>query len=203
MSELLEFEKEYWDKGLLVCGIDEAGRGPLAGPLVVAGCILPIGFDSDQINDSKKLTARKREELFDVVTDNALYYQIEIVEPDDIDKSNIYACTKEAMGKIAAELPAEIILTDAMPLNMDKTVIDIIKGDARSLSIAAASILAKVTRDRIMLEYDKIYPQYHFAKHKGYGTKEHLLALDQYGPCPIHRYSYAPVFKASQPKLDI
>ena len=184
-------------------GIDEAGRGPLAGPLVVAGVVFPIGYFQKEINDSKQLSEKKREKLYDIIVEDALYYQIEIVEPKEIDASNIYACTKEAMGRIAQTLPAEAVLTDAMPLQMEKQVTSIIKGDARSISIAAASILAKVTRDRIMVEYDKVYPEYNFKKHKGYGTKEHLLALNTYGPCEIHRFSYTPVFKASQPKLDL
>ena len=201
MSTRLEDENEIWAKGELLVGIDEAGRGPLAGPVVIAGVVFPMGFDDPRINDSKQLSEKKREELYSVIIDNALYYEILVVSNEEIDASNIYAVTKEAMGKIALALPVNYVLTDAMPLDMEKHVTSIIKGDAKSISIAAASILAKVTRDRIMKEYDALYPEYNFKKHKGYGTKEHLEALNTYGPCPIHRKSFAPVFQAMQPKL--
>ncbi len=200
-NDLLQYEKEVWEKGELLVGIDEAGRGPLAGPVVIAGVVFPAGYYHPEINDSKKLSAKKREALFDEIKDNALYYEIRIVSAKEIDESNIYAVTKNAMSEIAQLLPVNEVLTDAMPLSIEKHVQSIIKGDAKSISIAAASILAKVTRDRIMEEYDAIYPHYNFKKHKGYGTKEHLAALEKYGPCPIHRYSFAPVFQSTQPKL--
>ncbi len=200
---LNEYELPYWEKNQYVIGIDEAGRGPLAGPLVVAGCILVPGFDHPEINDSKKLTEKKRAALFDEIVNEALSFDIEIVEPSVIDEYNIYKATQLTMEKIAMYLNAETVLVDAMPLSIEKETISIIKGDAKSISIAAASILAKVTRDRIMMEYDAIYPQYNFKKHKGYPTKEHLELLQKYGPNEIYRYSYAPVQKASLPKLNL
>ena len=196
-----EFERKYWSEGKTLLGIDEAGRGPLAGPMVVAGVIFPIGYESGDINDSKQLTEKKREELYDVVIRDALWYDIKIVEPAVIDELNPLAADRKAMTEIALAAPTDIILTDAVDLYIDKEVTAIIKGDAKSCSIAAASILAKVTRDRIMVEYDKKYPAYGFAKHKGYGTKEHLEALRKYGVTPIHRKSYKPVFDCLQETL--
>ncbi len=197
-----EYEKKYYPS--LIMGIDEAGRGPIAGPLVVAGVIFPVGYNSDMIYDSKKLSEKKREFLYDIIIKDALAYKILIVDEKTIDTLNIYQATKQAMEKIALELNANVVLTDAMPLDIsNKQVEAIIKGDQKSVNIAAASILAKVTRDRLMLEYDKLYPQYGFAKHKGYPTKQHLLALEEYGACPIHRHSYGPVANLDQMKLDI
>ena len=197
-----EYEKKYYP--FLIMGIDEAGRGPIAGPLVVAGVIFPVGYNSDMIYDSKKLSEKKREFLYDIIIKDALAYKILIVDEKTIDTLNIYQATKQAMEKIALELNANVVLTDAMPLDIsNKQVEAIIKGDQKSVNIAAASILAKVTRDRLMLEYDKLYPQYGFAKHKGYPTKQHLLALEEYGACPIHRHSYGPVANLDQMKLDI
>jgi len=196
-----EFEHKYWSEGKTLLGIDEAGRGPLAGPMVVAGVVFPIGYESGDINDSKQLTEKKREELYDVVIRDALWYDIKIVEPAVIDELNPLAADRKAMTEIALAAPTDIILTDAVDLYIDKEVTAIIKGDAKSCSIAAASILAKVTRDRIMVEYDKQYPEYGFAKHKGYGTKDHLEALRKYGVTPIHRKSYKPVFDCLQETL--
>lgn len=197
-----EYEKKYYPA--LVMGIDEAGRGPIAGPLVVAGVIFPAGYHNDMIYDSKKLSAKKREALYDVIIKDALGYKIEIVDERTIDHLNIYQATKQTMLKIAQYLPADIVLTDAMPLeNCKKKVEAIIKGDQKSVNIAAASILAKVTRDRLMMNYDKQYPEYGFACHKGYPTKQHLEALEKYGACPIHRHSYGPVYRLDQMKLDI
>ena len=197
-----EYEKKYYPS--LIMGIDEAGRGPIAGPLVVAGVIFPVGYNSDMIYDSKKLSEKKREFLYDIIIKDALAYKILIVDEKTIDALNIYQATKQAMEKIALELNANVVLTDAMPLDIsNKQVEAIIKGDQKSVNIAAASILAKVTRDRLMLEYDKLYPQYGFAKHKGYPTKQHLMALEEYGACPIHRHSYGPVANLDQMKLDI
>ena len=198
MSNMLKFESVFWKMDQSVIGIDEAGRGPLAGPLVVAGVILPIGYDHPEINDSKKLSPKKREALYDVIINEAISFQIEIIEPAIIDKLNIYQATKAAMTKIALELDSPNVLTDAMPLTIDKQIESIIKGDQKSLTIAAASILAKVTRDRIMDQYDLIYPQYHFIQNKGYPTRHHLAALETYGRTPIHRLSYAPVAKAKR-----
>ena len=201
MKTANNYEKEVWEKGLTLVGIDEAGRGPLAGPLVVAGVVFPVGYDSGEINDSKQLTEKKREELYDIIIRDALFYQIEIVEPEEIDRLNILEADRAAMTRIALQAPTDIVLTDAVDLRIDKKVTSLIKGDTLSCSIAAGSILAKVTRDRIMVEYDKKYPEYGFAKHKGYGTKMHLEALQKYGVTPIHRRSFRPVFEAMQPSL--
>ncbi len=196
-----EYENKYWTESKLVIGIDEAGRGPLAGPLVVAGVVFPIGYDTGEIYDSKKLSAKKRDELYDLILKDALYYNIQIVNEKTIDELNILQATRSAMTKIAIDAPVEVVLTDAMKLYIDKEVIDIVKGDQKSGSIAAGSILAKVTRDRIMEELDKVYPQYNFKKNKGYPTADHLAVLKQYGPTKIHRFSYRPVFEASQDTL--
>ena len=201
MKTANNYEKEAWKKGLTLVGIDEAGRGPLAGPLVVAGVVFPVGYDSGEINDSKQLTEKKREELYEIIIRDALFYQIEIVEPEEIDRLNILEADRAAMTRIALRAPTDIVLTDAVDLRIDKKVTSLIKGDTLSCSIAAGSILAKVTRDRIMVEYDKKYPEYGFAKHKGYGTKMHLEALQKYGVTPIHRRSFRPVFEAMQPSL--
>ena len=197
-----QYENLYWDKNQYVIGIDEAGRGPLAGPVVVAGVIFPIGYDSKDIYDSKKLSLKKREELYKVILEDALYYNIQIVDEKDVDKYNIYQATKMANERIVLDSKCQVVLTDAMKLQLENyTVYPIIKGDQKSCSIAAGSILAKVTRDHIMDEYDAIYPQYGFKQHKGYPTKAHLQALQQYGPCPIHRFSYGPVMESNQLKL--
>lgn len=197
-----QYENLYWDKNQYVIGIDEAGRGPLAGPVVVAGVIFPIGYDSKDIYDSKKLSLKKREELNKVILEDALYYNIQIVDEKDVDKYNIYQATKMANERIVLDSKCQVVLTDAMKLQLENyTVYPIIKGDQKSCSIAAGSILAKVTRDHIMDEYDAIYPQYGFKKHKGYPTKAHLQALQQYGPCPIHRFSYGPVMESNQLRL--
>ncbi len=189
---LNEYENLY--AGEPVMGIDEAGRGPLCGPLAVGCCILPSGYQNDEINDSKKLTAKKREKLFEVIKNDALYWKVLLVDPETIDRKNIYAATRDAMKELALSYDCRIILSDAMPFEIPgKTVIPIIKGDAKSISIAAASILAKVTRDRIMEEYDRQYPEYEFAKHKGYPTKRHLELLEKYGVLPFYRKSYRPV----------
>ena len=197
-----QYENLYWDKNQYVIGIDEAGRGPLAGPVVVAGVIFPIGYDSKDIYDSKKLSLKKREELYKVILEDALYYNIQIVDEKDVDKYNIYQATKMANERIVLDSKCQVVLTDAMKLQLENyTVYPIIKGDQKSCSIAAGSILAKVTRDHIMDEYDTIYPQYGFKKHKGYPTKAHLQALQQFGPCPIHRFSYGPVMESNQLRL--
>ncbi|MBQ1877319.1 MAG: ribonuclease HII [Erysipelotrichaceae bacterium] len=196
-----KYELEAWREGLSVVGIDEAGRGPLAGPLVVAGVIFPQGYDSGEINDSKQLTEKKREALYDIIIRDALFYDIRVVEVEEIDRLNILEADRKAMTEIALASKADLILTDAVDLYIDKKVISLIKGDTLSCSIAAGSILAKVTRDRIMYEYDRIYPEYGFASHKGYGTKKHLEALEKYGVLPIHRKSYRPVMDRLQMSL--
>ena len=203
----LEYEEEFRAKGYTkILGIDEAGRGPLAGPLVIAGVVLPVDFNNTEINDSKKLSDKKRRELFKVIMDNALIVKVNIIDEETIDKLNIYRATKEGMEEIVRNVnnDCDAVFVDAMKLeNIDKPVLSLIKGDALSLSIAAASIIAKVTRDDIMIELDKEYPMYNFKKNKGYGTKDHLLALEKYGITKHHRMSYAPVYEASMPKLDI
>lgn len=200
----LEYESKYYDKGLtLIAGSDEAGRGPLAGPLVVAACILPKGYQHELINDSKKLTDKKRRMLYETIKKDALAYHIEVIDIETIDKINIYQASKLGM-KICLEklsIKPEAALLDAMNLDMDYPVESIIKGDEKSLSIAAASILAKVYRDDLMIEYSKEYPQYQFDKNKGYGTKVHLEALDKYGITPIHRKTYEPVKSMLLPTL--
>ena len=200
----LEYESKYYEKGLtLFAGSDEAGRGPLAGPLVVAACILPKGYQHELINDSKKLTDKKRRMLYETIKKDALAYHIEVIDIETIDKINIYQASKLGM-KICLEklsIKPEAALLDAMNLDMDYPVESIIKGDEKSLSIAAASILAKVYRDDLMIEYSKEYPQYQFDKNKGYGTKVHLEALDKYGITPLHRKTYEPVKSMLLPTL--
>ena len=197
-----EYEKIYWPKGEEILGIDEAGRGPLCGPLVVAGCILPISFESELIDDSKRLSAKKRKKAFKEILDNALYYNVKIVSNRRIDELNIYKATQSAMEKIAKEAFAKIVLTDAMPLNIeDKKVIPIVKGDHKSINIAAASIIAKVIRDGIMMKLDEKYPEYELRKHKGYPTKRHLELLSQYGLKDFYRKSYGPCRKLLEYKL--
>ena len=178
-------------------GIDEAGRGPMAGPLVVAGVIFEPGYYHPELDDSKKLTEKKREELFEIIQKDAAWFSMVTVDEKTIDEKNIYKATQDAMKEIAISASVNLVFTDAMKLpGIDKEVHDIVKGDQKSISIAAASILAKVTRDRYMIELDKKYPQYGFAKHKGYPTKEHKEALKQYGVLDCHRKSYKPVKEA-------
>ena len=195
------YENTYWPQRILIAGIDEAGRGPLAGPLSVAGVVLPCGYENSEIYDSKSLSEKKRNELYDVILRNALWYEIIEVSEEEIDRHNILEADRLAMKKIAMDSPADIILTDAMKLGIEKTTVDLIKGDQKSVSIAAASILAKVTRDRIMERYDEIYPQYGFARNKGYPTKAHMEAIEKYGIVKIHRRSFGPV-RAQQQKFD-
>ncbi len=186
------YEQEYWAKGQYVMGIDEAGRGPLCGPLVVASCILPLHYENPGINDSKKLTDRKRKQLFPIIVRDAVSFSFRVVSPQEIDRLNIYAATKKAMNELSLEGNIHsLTLTDAMPLEREN-VISMIKGDAKSESIAAASILAKVLRDRIMEGYHLLYPQYEFDKHKGYPTKRHLELMEKYGLLDIYRMSYGP-----------
>ncbi len=195
---MLDLEKEYYsDKVKVIAGTDEAGRGPLAGPLVVGAVIFPKGYKNEDINDSKQLTAKKREELFEIVKRDALAYSIKIISVKDIDKLNILNADKKGMKEALLELnpQPDLVLTDAVPLlNLPFPAVPIIKGDAKALCIAAASILAKVTRDHLMMELDKQYPEYGFAKHKGYGTKKHIEAIEKYGPIEgVHRKTFEPV----------
>ncbi len=197
IQELLHEEKKLWEQGfLLVAGVDEAGRGPLAGPVVASACILPAQFDLPGLNDSKKLTESKREKLFGQIQKQALAYAIGSAEPAEIDLYNILQASKLAMKRAVEGLKIRPhhLLIDAVTLpqvNIPQT--GIIRGDALSASIAAASILAKVTRDHWMRDLHTLYPEYGFDKNKGYGTNEHLQALQRLGPSPIHRRSFAPV----------
>ncbi len=187
------FELPFWNEGKYVCGIDEAGRGPLAGPMIVAGVVLPINYIHPMINDSKQLSEKKRNALFFEIMRDAVEVIIVVVDELTIDKENIYQAAKQAMTKTAHYSIAQAILTDAMPIEVNKNATSIIKGDTKSISIAAASIVAKVVRDTKMKHLDKIYPEYGFAKHKGYGTKVHMAAICANGITPIHRKSFAPV----------
>lgn len=190
--KLKEYERKYESAGL-VCGIDEAGRGPLAGPVVAGAVILPKDCSILYINDSKKLSGKKREELYEVIRKEALAAGIGMVSPQRIDEINILQATYEAMRQAIQKLSLtpDILLNDAVTIpQISIPQVPIIKGDAKSISIGAASILAKVTRDRLMVEYDKLMPEYGFAKNKGYGTKEHMEAIRVYGPSPIHRRTF-------------
>jgi ribonuclease HII len=193
LSAMSFMEYEAYSEGFqLVGGIDEAGRGPLAGPVVAACAILPPGVLLYKLNDSKKLSALQRDLLFDQIREKALAYGIGIVENDIIDDINIYQATKIAMQKALENMriQPDYLIIDAVKLPVEIPQKAVPKADANSVSVAAASILAKVTRDRIMLEMDKVYPEYGFAKHKGYGTEEHINAIKEKGLCPIHRRSF-------------
>ena len=191
---LSAYEREYAACGY-ICGIDEVGRGPLIGPVVTAAVILPKGYFHKDIKDSKKLTEKKREEMYEIITRDALAIGIGISSEKVIDEINILEATKKAMKEAIKnlEVTPEHILIDAVKLDIDVPSTSIIKGDALSESIAAASIIAKVTRDRMMDEMDKEYPMYDLKNNKGYGTKKHLEALEEYGPCKYHRFTFAPV----------
>lgn len=200
-----EFEQAARNSGAVcVCGIDEAGRGPLAGPVYAAAVVLPDGLDIPGLNDSKKLTPKKRDKLFDIILDEAEDYCVASASEREIDDLNILQATFLAMNRAVQglETPPDYALVDG---NKDPglgiSTATIIKGDSRSMSIAAASILAKVSRDRYMLEMAKIYPQYHFEKHKGYGTKLHYEMLAEYGPCPIHRKTFLKTLDVHIAKL--
>lgn len=197
---MFEFEQDYKSKGYnLIAGMDEAGRGPLAGPVVCACVVMPFDNDTiiEGINDSKKLTEKKREELFQKIVDVALSYSICEIDNEVIDKVNILNATKQGMQNCVNNLSVkpDVVLVDAVnKLNIDVEYMSIIKGDAKSYSIAAASILAKVHRDRLMKKLDEKYPNYNFKKHKGYGTKEHIDNLKRYGKCEIHRDTFIKNF---------
>lgn len=198
LQQMLEYEEASYQQGYrLIAGIDEAGRGPLAGPVVAAACILPRGLLISGVNDSKKLSPRIRQQLFQRLKDDpSICYSVGIVESYEIDRINIYQATIQAMLQAVKKLAVEpdYLLVDGMPLLHPNVPSEkIIKGDQLSLSIAAASIIAKETRDQIMCQYHEQWPMYGFAKHKGYGTAHHLDALREYGPCPIHRRSFEPI----------
>lgn len=195
LNEIKKIDKSVYNEGYkYICGIDEAGRGPLAGPVVVAAVIMPEDSMIEGVNDSKKVSEKKREKLYDLITEEAISYSVGIVDQNEIDRINILNATKAGLTEAVRTLKVkpDVILVDALT-NIDTYGIQyrsIVKGDAKSYSIAAASIIAKVTRDRIMRQWDEIYPQYGFAKHKGYGTAAHIAAIKENGLCPLHRLSF-------------
>ena len=191
-----QYEEQYKDCQA-ICGIDEAGRGPLAGPVVAGAVILPEDVEILYLNDSKKLSAARREALYEEIKEKAICYGVGIASPERIDQINILQATYEAMrDAIAALMPApDLLLVDAVHIpEVETKQVGIIKGDAKSVSIAAASIIAKVTRDHMMMEMDALYPEYGFAGHKGYGAAKHIEAIKKYGPCPIHRRTFIKNF---------
>ena len=197
IEQLKVYEKEYESFGY-VCGIDEVGRGPLAGPVVAGAVILPKDCDILYINDSKKLSEKKREELYDIIMEKAVATGIGMASPARIDEINILQATYEAMRQAIQNLTVtpDILLNDAVTIpQVNIRQVPIIKGDAKSISIGAASIIAKVTRDRLMVEYDTVMPEYGFASNKGYGSQMHIDALKKYGPSPIHRQSFIKNFQ--------
>ncbi len=191
-TDMLAYEREQQKSGArYIAGIDEAGRGPLAGPVVVAGVIMPLDDVIDGVDDSKKLSEKKREQLYEIILSKAINVRVAVIDNEIIDKINILNATKQGMLQCIDGLAeADAVLIDAVKLDAKVPTVSIVHGDALSYSIAAASIVAKVTRDRIMSELSAQYPQYNFAKHKGYGTSEHIKLLRQYGPCPIHRRTF-------------
>ena len=197
--DLWQYENDLSKKGInIIGGTDEAGRGPLYGPVVAACVVLPKNFELIGLNDSKKLSEKKRNLFYDYLIKNTIY-GIGIVSPEEIDKINIYEASRKAMIKAIKEVKKQIkleyVLSDAMPIDIDIPVMPIIKGDAKSISIAAASVIAKVTRDNILYEIDKKHPEYGFKNHKGYPTKKHLEAIEKYGLIEGYRKSYGPVKK--------
>ena len=206
-ENIYEYEERLEDLGYkYICGVDEAGRGPLAGPVVVAACILPNNLHIKDLNDSKQLSEKKREELYKIIVEKAVSYNIVFKDEKIIDEINIYEATKQGMIEAinGLKIKAEHALIDAMPLNeLELEHTSIIHGDALSASIAAASILAKVTRDHYMEKMDHKYPNYGFKKHKGYCTKAHVEALEKYGPCEIHRKTFSPVSKYFQHQMTL
>lgn len=199
LIKLKEIEKDLYNKGFKnICGIDEAGRGPLAGPVVVAGAIMPQDSMIEWVNDSKKVTEKRREILYDKIKEEAISYSIAIIDQNVIDDINILNATKKGVTEVVdgLDVKPDLIIVDALT-NINTRGIPyepIIKGDAKCYNIAAASILAKVTRDRIMRQWDEIYPQYGFISHKGYGTAKHIAAIKEYGLCPIHRRTFTKKF---------
>ena len=192
IEQLRAYEEQYGEYEY-ICGVDEAGRGPLAGPVAAGAVILPRGCRILYINDSKQLSEKKREELYDVIREQAVSWAVGIVSPERIDEINILQATYEAMREAVGKLTPgpDILLNDAVTIpRIANPQVPIIKGDAKSISIGAASIVAKVTRDRLMAEYDRKYPEYDFAGNKGYGSAGHIEALKKYGPTPIHRRSF-------------
>lgn len=196
--DLYEYENELYDKGIkYIGGVDEVGRGPLIGPVVASCVVLPKDFVLEGLTDSKKLSEKKRNLFYDYIINNCVAYGVGIVSPEEIDEINIYEASRKAMiiaiNKVREQINLEHVLIDAMPINLDIPTTSIIKGDAKSISIAAASVIAKVTRDSMMYELDKKYPMYGFASHKGYPTKKHIEAIHKYGLIDGYRKSYGPV----------
>lgn len=191
LEEISRTDREIWKTSRAFAGIDEAGRGPLCGPVAAACVVMPPEPLLLYVEDSKKLTEKRREALYDQILETAVYAKVILASPEEIDRVNILNATKNAMALAAKDAPCDLFLVDAIDrLDVAGEVRGIVHGDALCYSIAAASILAKVTRDRLMRELDEAYPQYGFAKNKGYGTAQHIAALKQYGPCPAHRRSF-------------
>lgn len=191
LSQLMLTDGPLYEKGIVFAGMDEAGRGPLAGNVYAACVVMPREPLLEWVDDSKKLSAARREQVFDQIMETAVYVGIGKADPEEIDRINILEATKNAMRRAAENAPAELFLIDALEgLGLKGEERGIVHGDALCYAIAAASIIAKVSRDREMVEMDALYPEYGFAKHKGYGTAEHIAALKKYGPCPIHRRSF-------------
>ena len=191
VRQLAMTDEPFWQQGFVLAGMDEVGRGPLAGSVVVACVVMPPEPLIPWVDDSKKLSESRRDKVYEEIMKTALYVGVAEVSPQQIDEMNILQATKKAMRDAAAQVPADVFLIDAVEnLGLKGTEIPIIKGDANSYSIAAASIVAKVTRDRQMIELDRLYPEYGFARNKGYGTAEHIEALRRIGPCPVHRRSF-------------
>lgn len=196
--DLYEYENALYEQGInYIGGVDEVGRGPLVGPVVTACVVLPKDFKLEGLTDSKKLSEKKRDLYYDYIINNCVAYAIGEVSPEEIDEINIYEASRKAMiiaiNKVKEQINLEHVLVDAMPLDIDIPTTSIIKGDAKSISIAAASVIAKVTRDRMMYELDKKYPEYGFSKHKGYPTKAHIEAINKYGLIDGYRKTYGPV----------
>ena len=204
---LYEYENELYDKGInYIGGVDEVGRGPLIGPVVASCVVLPKDFVLEGLTDSKKLSEKKRDKFYDYIIEHALAYGIGIVSPEEIDEINIYEASRKAMliaiSKVREQINLEHVLIDAMPIKIDIPTTSIIKGDAKSISIAAASVVAKVTRDKMMYELDEKYPMYGFASHKGYPTKKHIEAIHKYGLIEGYRKSYGPVKEVIDEKIN-
>ena len=208
MNDLYKYENELREKNInIIGGVDEVGRGPLIGDVVAACVVLPKDFVLEGLTDSKKLSEKKRDMYYEIIKKEALAIGIGKVSPKEIDELNIYEATKKAMiiaiNEVRSQINLEHVLIDAMPLNLDIDTTSIIKGDSKSISIAAASVIAKVTRDRDLYELDKLYPMYDLANNKGYGTKKHIEALKEYGITEYHRLSYAPVRENKDKKVKV
>ena len=207
MEDLYKYENELREKNInIIGGVDEVGRGPLIGDVVAACVVLPKNFVLEGLTDSKKLSEKKRDAYYEIIKEQALAIGIGKVSPREIDELNIYEATKKAMtiaiDEVRSKINLEHVLIDAMPLELDIPTTSIIKGDSKSISIAAASVIAKVTRDRDLYELDKLYPMYDLANNKGYGTKKHIEALKEYGITEYHRLSYAPVRENKNKKVE-